>query len=83
MNYTPEQIKIALGIMSGRIDPERDLKYFDDAIRFHLDLPNGNVTASQHRIKAEEIIFNLIGKRQRNDDENLCDKMSSHRFNQE
>lgn len=62
MKYTPEQIKIALGIISGRIDPERDLRYFDDAIRLHLDLPYGNVTVNQHRIKAEEIILSLINK---------------------
>lgn len=66
--YTEEQVTIALGIMSGRIDPETELKYFDDAKKLHPEITSacgwrtGNPGPRAHRLKAEEILKHLILK---------------------
>ena len=67
--YTPQQIDIAFGIMSGRIDPETDLRFFDDAQLLHGNLVSalqngkGNPGALAHRHKAEEIFAWLFAHR--------------------
>lgn len=65
--YTEKQIEIALGIMSGRINPETDLKYFDDAKQFDPDLKNSisgrNKTPNEHRRLAEQIFMHLISQK--------------------
>lgn len=66
MTYDKRQIDIALGIMSGRIDPEKDLRLFDDAQQLHKNLVSamsggaGNPGPHYHRKKAEEILLHLI-----------------------
>lgn len=67
MKYTNEQIEIALGVMSGRINPETDLRYFDDAQRLHGGLLRsvrdgglGNPGPDGNRRKAEEIVMSLL-----------------------
>jgi len=66
--YTSEQINLALGIMSGRIDPCTDLRFFDDAQKLHGDLVSahlggdGNPGPTGHRLKAEEILLHLISR---------------------
>ncbi len=64
--YTPDQMDVALGIMSGRIDPETDLRDFDSAQRLHLNLISamdggrGNPGPYAHRAKAEQILCWMI-----------------------
>lgn len=66
MKYNQEQIDIALGIFSGRINPETDLEFFEDAQKLHKNLVgtinggNGNPGSYAHRKKAEEIVSYLI-----------------------
>lgn len=66
MSYTKEQIDIAFGIFSGRINPISDLAYFDEAQKLHGNLVgtinggSGNPGPMGHRLKAEEIIRSLI-----------------------
>ena len=67
MKYTQQQIDIAFGIMSGRIEPEHDLHYYDDAKKLYtfdeLEKYHGlNPGAHAHRLKAEEILKHLILK---------------------
>lgn len=65
-SYSDKQINMALGIMSGRIDPVNDLRFFDEAQKLHGDLVStingglGNPGPQAHRRKAEEILLSLI-----------------------
>lgn len=62
--YTDRQINIALGIMSGRIDPASDLYYYDDWKHLYaageVDKLCASVNALRHRLKAEEILKYLL-----------------------
>jgi hypothetical protein len=65
--YTRKQLDIALGILSGRIDPDTDLRSFDDAQRlWNWDLVStmqggdGNPGTAAHRRKAEKILEDML-----------------------
>lgn len=62
--FTYAQISIALGIMSGRIDPAT--MHFDEAKELHPEIESaigggcGNPGADAHRRKAETIVWSLL-----------------------
>jgi hypothetical protein len=65
--YTKEQIDIALGVLSGRINPETGFMWFEDAQKLHgfclrgrLEGGQGNPGVEAHRRKVEEILLALI-----------------------
>lgn len=68
VKYTQTQIDTAFGILSGRIDPEEDLKTLDAAnhllwdgeLKSSFSGGGGNVSANAHRMKAEYILKQLL-----------------------
>jgi hypothetical protein len=67
MKYTEKQIDIAMGIISGRINPDLDLKYLEDAqglyngeLKSMIVGGEGNPGTHAHYRQAERILMHLI-----------------------